>query len=102
MNISANLSSIQAHQTLMNNSAHNVANVNTDGFIPKNGTLQEGVGGSVRPQLSGGTANGSAASQTDLAKEMTDQVTLERGAEANVAAIRTQDAMIGSLLDITV
>ena len=34
MNISNNISSIQAHQTMMNTSANNVANVNSDGFKP--------------------------------------------------------------------
>ncbi len=32
MNISNNISSIQAHQTMLNTTANNVANVNTDGF----------------------------------------------------------------------
>lgn len=34
MNISSNISSIQAHQNMMNSSANNVANVNTNRFVP--------------------------------------------------------------------
>lgn len=102
MNISGNLSSIQAHQTLMDNSANNVANVNTDRFVPKEGTIAGGAGDSVRAQITEGSDNGSVNSQTDLGRELTDQMILERGVEANVASIRTQDQMYGSLLDITV
>jgi flagellar hook protein FlgE len=102
MNISSNLSSIQAHQTLLGNSAHNVANVNTDRFVPGEGTIGEGAGNTVEARITEGTDNGSAGSQTDLSREVTDQIVFERGIEANVASIRTQDQMYGSLLDITV
>ena len=102
MNISSNVSSIQAHQTLMDNNANNIANVNTDGFVPNNGRVKGGESGSVRAELSAAADNGSMQRQTDLSKELTDQITIERGVEANVAAIRTQDQMYGSLLDIKV
>ena len=42
MNISSNISSIQSHQTMMNVSANNVANVNSDGFIPSSTRMSEG------------------------------------------------------------
>lgn len=102
MNISSNVSSIQAHQTLMNNNAHNVANVNTDGFIPKQGTISESTSSSVQANLSSATDTGSELSQTDLSKELPDQIVIEKAVEANVTAIRTQDEMFGSLLDIKV
>ena len=35
-----------------------------------------------------------------LTKEITDQISIEKVSEANVQAIRTQDQMFGSLLDI--
>jgi len=102
MNIGANVSSIGAHQTFMNNNAQNVANVNSDGYIPKSTTLNESANGGVAASTTQVTDNGSTTSQTDLAKEMSDQVVISRGVEANVAAIRTQDEMIGSLLDIKI
>lgn len=68
--ISSNVSSLMSNQTYMNNSAHNVANVNTE------------------------------KSQTNLVKELTDQITIEKVAESNAKTIRTQDEMLGSLLDI--
>ncbi|MBW6487615.1 MAG: hypothetical protein K0A91_00925 [Sulfurimonas sp.] len=43
--------------------------------------------------------NGSTRSQTDLAKEISDQIILQNATAVNVTAIRTQDEMLGSLLD---
>ena len=99
MNISSNLSSIQAHQTLLNNSAYNVANVNTDGFIPTQTTLND-TGDSVTASSAKATDNGSPRSQTDLAKEIPDQIIAQDGVAVNVTAIKTEDEMLGTLLDI--
>ena len=100
MSISSNVSSIQAHQSFMNANANNVANANTDGFVPTDTTLNATEGGGVTASFSKATSNGSVNSQTDLSKEMTDQVIVEKAVAANVNAIRTQDEMFGSLLDI--
>ncbi len=99
MNIQTNVASIQAHQTLLNNSAHNVANVNTDGFIPTQTTLND-AGNSITASSAKASDNGSPRSQTDLAKELPDQMIAADGVAVNVTAIRTQDEMLGSLLDI--
>ena len=76
--ISSNINSLQTNQTFMNNNAHNVANTTK------------------------ASDNGSEKSQTDLSKELTDQIVIENVNDANVASIKTQDQMFGSLLDITV
>ena len=99
MNISTNISSIQAHQTMMNNNANNIANVNTDGFIP-NDTKMSDNGNSVSAHTRQANDDGSLHSQTDLAKEIPKQINIESATSANVTAIRTQDEMLGSLLDI--
>jgi len=70
MNISSNISSIQNTQTMMNQSAVNVSNISQEN------------------------------SQTDLAKEMTDQITFQNTTSADVTAIRTEDEMLGTLLDL--
>ena len=101
MNISSNAASIQAHQTLLNNSAHNIANVNTDGFIPTQTALND-TGNRVTASLAKASDNGSARSQTDLAKELPDQIIASDGVAVNATAIRTQDEMLGTLLDIKV
>lgn len=99
MNISNNISSIQAHQNMMNVSANNVANVNSDGFVPSNAKV---IGGdnSIKTNVSKADDNGSKISQTDLAKEIPDQIVAKEATAVNVTAIKTQDEMLGSLLDI--
>ena len=99
MNISSNISSIGSHQTAMNTSANNVANVNTNGFVPKD-TVMSNSGNSVSANTRVSSDNGSNRSQTDLAKELTEQIVVEDATAVNVTAIKTQDEMLGSLLDI--
>lgn len=99
MNVSNNVSSIMAHQTMMNTNANNVANVNTDGFKPSD-TRMSDDGNSVSAHNVKADDNGSTKSQTDLAKEIPDQIIAQDAVAANVSAIKTQDQMLGSLLDI--
>jgi flagellar hook protein FlgE len=99
MNVSANVSSILAHQTMMNTNANNVANVNTDGFIPSDTKMSDN-GDSVRANTNLASDNGSSKSQTDLAKEIPDQIIAQDATAVNVSAIKTQEEMFGSLLDI--
>lgn len=98
--ISSNVSSIASHQTWMNNNAHNVANVNTDKFVPQDTKISETENGGTKANTMSASSNGSEKSQTNLAKELTDQVSIEKATQSNVQAIRTQDEMYGSLLDI--
>lgn len=100
MNISSNISSLQANQTFANNNAHNIANVNSDGFIPTNTTISQSTPSSVTANSTPADDTQSTKSQTDLSKELTDQVTIENVQGANVAAIKTQNELFGTLLDI--
>lgn len=97
--ISTNVSSILSHQSYMNTNANNVANVNTDRYVPQNTVIEEAGQGSTKAVTARATDTGNEKSQTNLTKEITDQITIEKVTEANVQAIRTQDRMIGSLLD---
>ncbi len=99
MNISSNISSIGAHQTLLNTGTNNIANVNTDGFIPKD-TRISNTENSVTANTRTNDDNGSQRSQTDLAKELTDQIIAQDATAFNVAAIKTQDEILGTVLDI--
>lgn len=99
MNISNNVSSIGAHQTMLNTSAHNVANVNTDGFRPSD-TRMSDEGKSVSAHNAKADDSGSLKSQTDLAKELPDQIIAQDASAVNVTAIKTKDEMLGTLLDI--
>ena len=99
MNISSNISSISSHQTMMNTSANNVANVNTDGFKPSSIQISSaGESTTANTRLSDDT--GSARSQTDVSRELTDQIVAQDATAVNITAIKTQDEMLGSLLDI--
>lgn len=98
--ISSNVSSMLSNQTYMNNSAANVANSNTDNYVPRNTTINETKGGGTKADTTLATDNGSAQSQTNLAKEITDQMMIQNVNEANVKAIQTQNNVMGSLLDI--
>lgn len=99
INFSANVSSLISHQGFANANANNVANVNTDGFVPTRTTLSDASGG-VQANFQSADNNGTILSQTDLNKELTDQVLVQNGHEVQGTAIRTQDEMLGSLLDI--
>ena len=99
MNISSNISSIGSHQTMLNTGANNIANVNSDGFVPKD-TRMSNAGSSVTSNTRVSDDNGSERSQTDLAKELTDQIVVQGSTEMNASVIKTQDEILGSLLDI--
>ncbi|HIP55002.1 MAG TPA: hypothetical protein EYH11_05970 [Sulfurimonas autotrophica] len=99
MNISNNISSINAQQTMLNTTANNIANVNTDGFVPSD-TRIVGNENSLRANVRQADDNGSLKSQTDLAKEIPDEIIAQNATAVNVDAIKTQDEMIGTLLDI--
>ncbi|MEO1954354.1 MAG: hypothetical protein ABGW74_06595 [Campylobacterales bacterium] len=99
MNISSNISSIQAHQTMMNSSANNVANVNTDGFVPTS-TVMSSSDSSVKADVRQSDDTGSIRSQTDLTKEIPDQMIASDTLSVNTTAIQTQDEIMGTLLDI--
>jgi flagellar hook protein FlgE len=100
MNIQNNASSMLAHQAYMNANAHNVANVNTNGFKPTDTTLHEAGNGGVQASFSQKSGASQEQSQTNLTEELTEQVVVQRGFEANAPAIKTQDEMMGTLLDI--
>jgi len=88
--INTNLQALQAHQTLMDINANNVANVNTKDFKSTDARIVDKL------EISGKvTDNG-----TDLTKEMTDQIVIENGFKAQIPAIKTQDEMTKTLLDI--
>ena len=85
-----NINSMQAHQAWMNQSANNIANVNTESFDAKRTVIEEGL---VPVSKSTGEA-------TNLTKEMTDQIVAADGFEVQVSAIKTYDEMLGTLLDM--
>jgi len=90
-----NANAMMSMTNWMNTSANNVANVNTEGFGASRTTINN-EGNSVVAQSS------KTQKETDLSKEFTDQIALEKAFEANAQTIKTKDDMIGSLLDLSV
>ena len=90
-----NANAMMSMSNWMNNSANNVANVNTEDYKATQTTINNN-GSSIVAQSS------KTSNVTDLAKETTDQISIEKGVDANVQAIKTQDQMVGSLLDLTI
>lgn len=89
-----NQSAMLAHADFLASSAHNLANINTDVFDAKRTTLDNSIQGSVK------AVSASTNENTKLDQEMTDQIFIENGFDAQVRSIQTKDEMIGSLLDI--
>ncbi|GAB6176428.1 flagellar basal body rod C-terminal domain-containing protein [Desulfobaculum senezii] len=103
-------SALSAFSTAQAVTANNIANVNTEEFMPSRTDFEErpdysGVAvadisqeGSAVP-TAGGVLPSPAPSQTDLAVEMTTLMSNQRAFEASAAVVRTQDEMLGTLLD---
>ena len=88
------VSSINAHQAWLDNSAANVAGVNNQNPLKRESTIASD--GANTPQ----TVTNVSEKPVEIAKEMTDQIMIPQAAEANADAIRTQDEMTGTLLNI--
>jgi len=100
MNISSNISALQANQTFMNTNANNIANSNTDKFVPSDTIISSDTKNSPSANVRKMDDNGSLKSQTDITKEIPNQIIAQNVTSVNVSAIQTQDEMFGSLLDI--
>lgn len=94
-------------------SAHNVANVNTDGFKKSRTELVEVEAGGVLPVVQKDDSDGPAVlkdtehgpaqvelSNVDLGEEAVNQIIAQRGFEANLNTLKTADNMLGTILDM--
>lgn len=93
--------------------AHNIANVNTDGFKKFRTTFVEAPTSGVLPVVDKDNSSGPAVlrdtgsnqleselSNTDLGEALVQQMLAQRSFEANLHAIKTGDALLGSILDL--
>lgn len=112
--IGAALSGLQAAELQMQNTAHNVANVNTDGFKKGRVLLSEQLPQGVKATVEQGAApkkeknEGVAAkhpaeepSNVALSEEIPEMMVNRHAYSANLKTIETVDHMFRSLLDIT-
>ncbi|UVT17895.1 MAG: flagellar biosynthesis protein FlgC [Nitrospira sp.] len=93
--------------------AHNVANVNTDGFKRSKTEFVEVPTGGVLPVVEKDNSAGPTAlrdtgssptmvelSNVDLGEETVQQILAQRSFEANLHTLKTGDALLGSILDL--
>ncbi|MEA3352565.1 MAG: hypothetical protein U9Q33_01940 [Campylobacterota bacterium] len=99
MTINSNLSSINAHQSLLNSSAHNIANSNTDNFSRLETTITEKGINSVEA-VDEKIPNDNIYSNTDMVKEMSNQILSYHAVGANSVAVKTQNETADTILDI--
>jgi flagellar hook protein FlgE len=111
--IHAALSGVFGFSKSIEVSAHNVANINTDGFKKSRMELIALESGGVQPIVRKDKSSGAVSlssrgydptqlelSNVDLGEETVNRIIGQRGFEANLQTIRTADDMLGSLLDI--
>lgn len=87
-------SGLQAAQTRLGVAAHNIANMQTEGF------RRETVSSQAAPQ-GGVVVNISQAAQvvSDVTQDVVDQMSAKQAFMANVQVLKTADQMMGTLLD---
>lgn len=99
-------SGLRAAQMRVDVSANNVANASTPGFRPQ--SVQEeavpgqgGVAARVKPATGAQGGDAAAApSGTSLEGEAVDQLSASYAFTANLQVLRTNDRMMGALLDV--
>ena len=111
--IRSTISALFALQKKLDSTANNVANIETDGYKKERVTMEEqkpsGVKANVEkidtpgPQVLEQTERGEVLvekSNVELAEEMPNLLITQRSFEANLKMLKTEDEMVGSLLDV--
>ncbi len=112
--IAASMNAIQAVAERFNRTGRNIANLNTDGYKaervvfgegPEPGTVQANVSvdlspGPVRAEQTEDGLEMVEMSNVDLAKEMVNMMIDKHSIEANLAALKTADEILGTIIDI--
>jgi len=92
------LTGIYAYTTLLNNTANNVANMNTDGYKPLETIMQESSSGGVNAV----TTMSANADNVDLSTEAVDMITAATGFKASISVLKTDQEMQKSIIDLVV
>jgi flagellar basal body rod protein FlgG len=109
--ISASLAGLLAYGAQLANAAHNVANVNTDGYKKTVATVSEDDAGLPKVNLMWSNSPGpmlqmdgllKETSNVNLAEEIPQMMIAQRAYEANIRALKAQDETFKSALDILV
>jgi flagellar basal body rod protein FlgG len=109
--IQASLAALFTFGNKLSSSAHNIANVNTDGYKKRVTRISEGPKGLPELTESISDTPGSLipesdrvreTSNVDLAEEIPQMMIAKRGYEANLKAFEAQNEIMKSTLDILV
>lgn len=92
----ASLSALNAYSTLLNNTAENVANINTGTYRPLETTMQDSSPSGVTAVMSR-NENGD---RVDLSQEAVNLITAETGFKASVDVLKTDQKMQNSVINI--
>ena len=109
--LSISASGLHAAQSSLQASAHNLANINTDGFKSRSVITESLPTGGVRsfvrradtpgdPQLDPLTGGMIEGSNVNLVTEMVNLITSLASVRSNANAIRARDEMLGVIVDI--
>ena len=111
--IHSTLSALRAFGDKIDVAAHNVANVDTEGFKKQRAILSEEADQGVRvdiervntpgpqiPSVEDGQTVMREGSNVDLAEELPETMLVRRYYQANLRLLETQEEMVGSLVDI--
>ena len=111
--VCSSLSAIRAYGVKMGVHADNVANANTEEYKKRRVVFEEGSRNDVQVEIeqvdtpgptvaevTDGQIEEKELSNVDLAEEIPQTILTERGFEANFVTLRTQDEMLGSVIDI--
>lgn len=90
------LSGMQTAQTRLNSTAHNVANLATEGFRRQEVTQAEQPQGGATASIRRASTAGEA-----LEKDVVEQLQAKNAFLANLAVFKTSNKMAGALLDKT-
>lgn len=94
---SSSVQAMKAFGTSLEATAHNLANMSTEGYRPLRTVLGEGPAGQgVEAQVS----RISGAGGVDVAREMVDMMVAERGFSANATMLRSAEETTGALLNL--
>lgn len=88
-------SGLQAALQRQSSSANNIANQNTEGFRRELVSQQEQSGGGTQTSVTRASQAGS-----QLPEDMVAQMASSYSFQANLKTLKTQDQMMGSLLDV--
>lgn len=101
--LSAGLSGLKANQQALDIAAHNVANVSTEGFQPRQANFQEAAPNGSGVTLSNqglGLAASEGLSDSGLARDITNSLVYKAGFQLSAKVVQEADQRLGTLIDI--